>query len=139
MKFRIKCTYANSDQPEEDAWWETYDKDIENPEEWARETVHSFNETLRPYEDPRTLLDVEVLDPDSKKDHTWIKTSLTMQRDHQKRRDYDEYECKTCGVTGQRYAISGPVRLDYKYRRSKVYHRCDTAQEHLEKHGHPKG
>lgn len=41
--------------------------------------------------------------------------------------------CSACKVTGRRYGLGqNGVALDRKFR-AKVYERCDTAQEHLEK------
>lgn len=175
MKFRVKVNYKDADD-DEDPWWETYEKDVDDPRKWAEATIAKFNKHLKPGrtyykrkraraekawdgpetkseldaddnpdvwdkvtvppERPRVLLDVEVLDEDAVKDHTWIKTSTMTQTDH--RGMFDDVECTRCGITGKRYGVNR-VRLDYKYRRSKVYHRCDTAKEHIEEHDHPKG
>lgn len=135
MKFRILVNYKDADE-DEDPWWETLEKDTNNPQEYAENVVEKFNATLRPRERPRKLLDVEVLDPDAIKDHAWVKTNLITRTGPGG--SYDQVKCSRCEVTGKRYGLGG-VTLDPKYRRSKVYHRCDTAQEHIKEHGHPKG
>lgn len=138
MKFKIKCTYQD-DESGEEAWWEEYEKDhVEDPQKWAEQTIENFNTTLRPHEKPRRLLDVEILEENTKKDHSWVKTSLSMRRAGWRSNNlYDEYKCTHCGITGKRFGV-GRVERDSKYR-AKVYNRCDTAYDHLQKDGHPKG
>ncbi|RME95488.1 MAG: hypothetical protein D6772_13125 [Bacteroidetes bacterium] len=59
MKFRIQTTDGT------DTWWEYYTKDIADPDQWGRETVESFNNTLHPGEKPRTFIQSEILDADA--------------------------------------------------------------------------
>lgn len=56
MKFKIRV------KNEKDDWWEEYEKNCDDPELWALEIVERFNETLRPRELPRELLEVVILD-----------------------------------------------------------------------------
>ena len=125
MKFKIKCC----DERDPDGWWEEYDKDIDNPQEWARETITSFNHTLRPGERLRKVLEVVVLDVNSIKDHDWQKTnSFTIMKGSL---SYDTMQCSRCGVTGKRYALGqGGTTIDGKYR-AAAYQRCDTAMKKL--------
>ncbi len=113
-----------------DPWWEKYDKPIEDPRGWAKETIECFNSTLRPSEEPRELLDVQIIDAQSNKDHTWVKQNImTIMRGSS---SYDKVKCQVCGITGKRFGLSPSVRIDSKFM-AKVYQRCDTAKVHLDK------
>lgn len=125
MKFKIRVASERSPK----GWWENYDKnDVDDAELWARQTIKRFNETLRPNESPRRLLEVVVIEAESHPDHAWVKTNnFTLQA-----RDgslYDDIVCTTCGITGRRYGLTHFVR-DRKYK-AKIYQRCDTAQVQL--------
>ncbi len=124
MKFRIRVSDGSSE------WWESFDENITNAQQWAADTIQSFNDTLRLNELPRTLLDVEVVDVDTRAKHDWVKTNLTTII--QRGRIYDSYRCTCCGITGKRHGIGG-LCLDPKFARAKVYRRCDTAEKHLRK------
>ena len=126
MKFKIKC--AHTVEPDE-TWGEDYDKDILDAEEWAKETVAGFNQTLRPGERERMLLAVEVLDSDNAKFHEWIKRTDGMSISF-RGRIADLVYCAKCGITGKRFGLSSTVFIDSKYRK-KVFRRCDTAKEYL--------
>ena len=55
MKFKIHVKDERLD------WWEDYNEDTDNPQKWAEELVQKFNNSLRPMEKPRTLIDIEVI------------------------------------------------------------------------------
>ena len=126
MKFRIKI--ADKDTPD-NFWWEEYEKNIDDPMKWGKETINDFNEILMPNERERIFLDAEILDKDAVKDHDWDKTNLISLKD--RFGIYDIYKCRRCGITGRRYGFYS-VNRDSKYK-AKVYARCDTALEHLKK------
>ncbi len=109
---------------------EVYEIDTDNPQAWAEETVERFNATLRPGEKERILLDVEVLDEHSIKNHSWEKQNLVTVAKLEPY--YDVLRCKRCGITAKRFGLDGFV-LDPEFREAKVYRRCDTALAHLKK------
>lgn len=55
MKFKIEVEQDGSH------WWEEYDEDTVNAQLWAEDIVQWFNDTARPGESTRKLLNVEVL------------------------------------------------------------------------------
>jgi len=126
MKFRVKVSDGTSD------WWETYDLATDDPDQWAKEIMDSFNATLRPGERSRIVEEIEVLDKDSVERHTWEKVSLVTERN--RHGEHDRMKCKYCSITGKRYGIGGGITVDSQYK-SKVYQRCDTAQAHMIKRG----
>ena len=126
MKFKIICRNV----VEEDTWEEEYDENIEDHQQWAKETLKCFNETLRPYEKPRELVDVVVLDAKNNK-HEWEKRTDGMSVRFRGQL-VDLMYCKRCGITGKRYGISSHVKIDSKFRK-KAFRRCDTALEELKK------
>ena len=121
MKFKIKVSSESGGE-----WWEEYDKDVPDPEVWARETVEKFNATLRRNEKPRTLLVVEVIDRDNDGFHDWVKRTDGMSVPF-RGGVVDLMFCRKCGITGKRYGLSGVVIIDSKFR-GKAYGRCDTAK-----------
>lgn len=124
MKFRIKVADDSGD-----GWWEEYDKPVSNLDQWAKDTIASFNRTLQPGEKKRTLLTVEVLDAASRAEHTWEKQNIyTVVKGNAV---YDVMKCSSCGITAKRHGVSEGIRLDCEFARAKVYRRCDTAYRHL--------
>jgi len=109
---------------------EEYNKNVEDPREWAKRTVNFFNETLRPDEKPREFVDGIV--PGSRNDkHEWAKWTHGMSvcfRDTL----VDLMYCKRCGITGKRYRMSSHVKIDSKYRK-KAFRKCSTAREELKR------
>jgi hypothetical protein len=125
MKFRIKC--CKTDTPEK-TWWEDYEKDIEDAEIWAIETVDSFNKTLRPGEKHRTLIEVEVEvegDENNEELHRWDK-DITKMSSIFRGRVYDGMKCEKCGITGKRYGLTSYVKIDSKYKK-KAFKKCNTS------------
>ena len=111
-------------------WDEQYEKDVEKPEEWAKQVTKQFNETLQPNENPRDLVSVKVVAMNTRPNHDWGKTNLvTVSEDGLL---FNEYACRACGVTGRRYELDSDVILDREFK-AKVYARCDTAEKHLAK------
>lgn len=115
------------------AWWEEFEKDTDDPDTWAEKTIERFNETLRPGERPRFVVQTEVLDTDSIRDHDWEKTNLVTIMKHGS--SYDAMRCRRCGITGKRYGLGdvGTTR-DHKFR-ATVYLRCDTSLVHRRRLG----
>lgn len=111
---------------------EEYDIDnSQNPLEYAQSLINNFNNTLRPNESARELLEVKVIDKDCKPSimHNWEKQNLVtiMGRNG----SYDNVKCVNCGVTAKRYGLTNIVR-DSKYN-AKIYDTCDTAIKQLNK------
>jgi len=128
MKFEIVIAHK---QTPEDSWTEEYEKNTNDPQKWAEETIDAFNSSLRPGEAERILIEVKKIDDVSVKHHTWKKTNLvTISRAGQ---TYDTYRCERCGITGKRYGLGDTIKKDSKFARAKVYQRCDTALAHLNK------
>ena len=125
MKFKIQVTSGG------EPWWEEYDKAITDPTNWARHIVESFNNTLRPGEKKRVLLDVCVLNAASQAEHAWVKQNLVTEI--QRASCYDVMKCDHCEITAKRFGIGEAVTLDPRFSRAKVFQRCDTARAHLEK------
>lgn len=129
MKYRIRTKNEGDDDSK--ARWEDAedDKCMIVEEAWfsARAMVQRFNETLRPGERPRVLLNVEADESTefAKGKHTWRKWSLVTEAG-----GYDIYKCETCGITGKRHGLEPEIIRDPK---AKVYARCDTAQEKLKR------
>lgn len=126
MKFKLKVSSESGGE-----WWEDYDKDIPDPEAWAKETVDRFNATLRPREKPRTLLAVEVIDRDNAKFHKWVKRTDGMSVGFRGVM-VDLMYCKKCGITGKRYGLQEYVTIDSKFRK-KAFRECHTAQIEMKK------
>lgn len=126
MKFKIKVSDDIS------VWEEELEKNITNPRKYAEDMIKMFNNTLRPGEKPRTLLDVEILgDPENEELHNWQKRTDGMSVNF---RGYtvDIMYCEKCHVTGKRFGMTTRVILDSKYRK-KVFRKCNTSIEYLKK------
>ena len=119
MKFKIQCVCEGKDP-----WWEEYDEDVEDPIKWAEETIEWFNSTLRPYEKPRKLLDLQIVD-NKQTHHKWTKRTDGMSMLF-KGQVVDLMYCEKCGITGKRIGLSRHVKIDSMYRK-KVFKTCDTA------------
>lgn len=95
MKFII--TVKNQDSQ----WEETYDKNVEDPHQWAKDTVARFNDTLRPHELPRELVSVNVVSKVNDH-HRWEKRT-NGQSVLFRGRIADLMYCADCGITGKRF------------------------------------
>lgn len=113
MKFKILVQNQKGME-----WWESYDKDVPDPQEWARETVAWYNEVLRPGELPRTLLKVEIIETSNDKFHKWAK-SITGMSVPFRGQTVDIMYCEKCGITGKRYGLAENIKIDSKYRGKK--------------------
>lgn len=58
MKFRMKV----GDKSQPGGWWEEYDSTTEDVGQFAQDMIDRFNDSLRPFEIPRVLLAVEVIE-----------------------------------------------------------------------------
>lgn len=124
MRFRIEVLIEGNAEPH----WEEYEEKIDDARLWAEAQVKSFNESLRPWEKPRSILSIEILEDDNAAYHDWRKDITRMSiSDHLGH--YDGMICNKCGITGKRFGMGERgVKRDSKYR-AKKYARCDTAQE----------
>lgn len=138
MQFKMHVKPNNRN----DSWWEDYDKpeavDQVSAEREAQKIIDFFNSTLRPYESPRTLLAVVLIETNgaaskSFKAHEWEKTNLVTV--HERGRYFDRLVCPKCGVTAKRFGVTSIV-IDPKYK-AKVYRDCDTAREWLQSVNEP--
>jgi len=102
----------NKGDPDSKAWSEDYNKPVDDPEAWCRETLDRFNATLRKGEQPREFVRVEIKANDEPLRHVWHKTNLvTIIKRHD---NYDTYQCEVCGITAKRHGIGGDTIPDRK-------------------------
>ena len=120
MKFRIFCKNKGTD--DSTGHWEDYDKEVEDPQSWAKQTIENFNNSLKPGEQPRELLKVEILG-EGNKFHDWIKRTGGMSVMF-RGQCVDECYCSRCKVTGKRFGLSRFVKRDSKFR-AKKYEYCN--------------
>lgn len=73
---------------------ETYVKNIDDPEAWAKEQIENFNRTIKPGEDIRKLVAVRVLDPDAKEPEPSPHINEHVEEDYDdwEEEDWDEDE-----------------------------------------------
>lgn len=119
MKFKIHVKDDSS------IWWEDYEKDIPDAHQWAADTIDRFNNSLKPGEKQRELLEVKIIDSDNEKFHRWVKRTDGMSVAF-RGSTVDIMFCERCGITGKRYGLWGEVKIDSKYRK-KAYRQCDTS------------
>lgn len=109
MQFTIWT--KNKGDADAEAWPEEYSKPVDDPEEWAKDTIKYFNNTLHPGEPERVLVKV-VVESNAKPlriEHSWRKTNLVTLMDMT-----DRYLCSVCGAKGTRFGLGGPVLADRK-------------------------
>ncbi len=98
--------------PDSKAWSEDYNKVVDDPEKWCKETLEHFNSTLRKGALPREFVRVEIKPNDEPLRHVWYKTNLvTIIKGHD---NYDTYRCGLCGITAKRHGIGGSIIPDKK-------------------------
>jgi len=117
MNFIIKV----KNEGEEEIWEEKYNRQVDSPEEWAKDIIKTFNYTLKPFEKKRILVDVIILDK-SNNDHIWEKYTNGMSV-MSRGRIFDRMFCKRCGVTGKRFGLLDIIKIDSKYK-AKKYRDC---------------
>jgi hypothetical protein len=129
MKFVLTVKHKRSNL----RWPENYDipeiKTAEEAERWARATIHRFNDTLRPGEQPREYVSVALVAQSEK--HAWTKTNLVTLSDARFGM-YDRMECAACKITGKRFGLSSSIKVDRKFKSTK-YKRCYGKPVTLEK------
>lgn len=123
----------------EGSWWEEYpDKKVDSLTEAttiAQDVIDWFNQTLRPGELPRHLVRVELFGDETRREHSWVKTSLMTKSDGL--RLWDEMKCSHCGLTGRRQTLGGGVRPDKLFGKplSFVLSRtCEQMKEFFDTH-----
>jgi hypothetical protein len=98
--------------PDSKAWAEDYNKLVDDPIEWCRETLEHFNSTRSLGELPRVFVRVEIKDNNVPLRHEWHKTNLvTIMR---RKDNYDTYCCLVCGITAKRHGVGGDFIPDRK-------------------------
>ena len=110
MMFTLWNKYVG--EPDSKAWPEDYNKPVDDPEAWCRETIEKFNSTLRLGELEREFVRVEIKPNNVPLRHVWHKTNLVtiMERND----NYDTYRCELCGITAKRHGIGGDTIPDRK-------------------------
>ena len=130
MKFNLKVSHLEI-RPEGDRldepWIEDYNRSEIKTEKEAREyglrLIDRFNDTLRPGERARKLLDVTFEDNDAVAQHDWHKTNLVTVSDPRLGL-YDKLECSVCFITGKRYGLTNII-IDRRWR-AKKYKSCNS-------------
>lgn len=130
MKFKILV--KNTADADDSAWWEHYEENTDNAQQWVEEVLQTFNDTLRPHEQHRTLLKVEVEGDSNDPFHTWEKSSVGMSSNF--RGDIvDIFKCSKCGITGKRKNLSSVIKIDSKFRK-KCFQDCGQAKQEIAKY-----
>lgn len=105
-------TICNTETPEK-TWKEEYTKDlqtIETIEEWARDTIQEWNDTLRPHEKERTFISARIINHLTKDPaHLWSEKKNLVTKMNMHGGSYDEFTCLKCGVEGKRYGLGQHV------------------------------
>jgi len=129
MKVRYSLTvgYAASTGNNK-TWKEEYELEVSDPEQWAKNTIKRYNDTLRPQELPRRFISIEVLS-DCPMEHDWDK-NITGMSINFRGATVDIMQCRGCGITGKRYGWGNRVTRDSKYR-AKKYQACPGVKVRL--------
>ena len=124
MKFNIHVTYLN--EPGK-PWIEDYNRPEVKTEDqaraWAKRLIENFNNTLRPHECARKVVDVTFEDNNATTSHEWQKTNLVTLIDNRGAM-YDQLICLNCGITAERWGLD-TIQLSKKYRKNPKYRSCD--------------
>lgn len=105
MKFQIHIKIL-SDPPQE--YWETYVKDISDPEAYGRDVVEYWNRTLRSIDKPREYLGYKIISQENKIDpHDWVPTKKQGEKEY--------YLCNRCGIKGIRHTLYGDIEFSKDY------------------------
>lgn len=129
MKFKILVRNTVT----QNEYWEEYDKGVEDPHKWAKETIEFFNRTLRPNEAPRELVEVSILKTGNASHHQWEKSNLVTHRPALGLPSYDTYQCLVCRITGRRYGLQEHIVRDRKYFH-EAFEDCDKAIVRMKRH-----
>lgn len=121
MKFQV---YVKEAREGSEPWWESYDDNEVTTTEQAlafgKKAVTYFNDTLRPGEAAREVLDARIVGEGKGAAHSYRKQNLYTLSDH--RGYFDNVKCEVCGVTARRYGVDHIVR-QAPYR-AKKYQYC---------------
>lgn len=127
---KLIITVKNADQKVH-CWQEEYILNAiytkAEAEAWASNLIREFNEQekLRYGKKAalRELLSVEIDGADNRRKHEWAKVNAATMTTPRKRL-YDLWRCKVCGITGRRYGLSGVIERDKAYK-AKKYDLCN--------------
>lgn len=124
MKFNMHVAHIDK---EDKPWVEDYNRTDISTEEDARKyaeiIIQNFNDTLRPGERERKLLDVTFESNEAVAQHDWTKMNAITVSDP---RMYDIMECKICFITAKRYGLTNII-IDRQWR-AKKYRTCNPAE-----------
>ncbi len=122
MKFNLHVAYRDVDG---EPWIEDYNRSEitteEHAHQYGEQIIKYFNDTLRPGEEARKLLNVTFEDNGLKAYHDWSKTNLYTIIDP-RLGVYDTLRCVVCRITAKRYGLT-TIKIDSKYR-AKGYKVC---------------
>lgn len=129
------------DKGQDREWKEPYDEpglnSLAEIKDWAIKTVDRFNETLRPHEKPRELVNIEIPENSESDEHKWYKFRPMTQADSGSL--YDLMKCEKCGIMGKRYGLGeGGVTRESPFTSHK-FASCSFTSQFLKTHTRVEG
>ena len=115
MKFKILVQNTGGSDP----WWEEHEEDTNDPREWAKDIIDKFNDTLKPREKARELLEVQITEGSNDALHNWDKDIKAMSAIFRGQM-YDGMYCTKCNITGKRFGLDSHVTVDSKFKKNQL-------------------